>query len=97
MIVTDKPYPQKLKACLSKKGGMGVGVTGAHRSLRPGASEASDTRAPGRCIFTTDIKKGLDIGRLLALSHIKKGQAVLGLALSHINTRILLCQTYAFK
>ncbi len=54
MIVTDKPYPQKFKACLSKKGGMGVGVIGAHRSLRPGASGASDTRARALCcIFTT--------------------------------------------
>ena len=55
MIVTDKPCPRKFKACLSKKGGMGVGVIGAHRSLRPGASEASDSRAPGCCIFTTPV------------------------------------------
>ena len=55
MIVTDKPCPRKFKACFTKKGGMGVGVTGAHRSLRPGASEASDTRAPGCCIFTTPV------------------------------------------
>ena len=55
MIVTLNPCSPKYKECLLKKGGMGVAL-GSKGVSRPGASEASDTRARDLCcIFATPL------------------------------------------